>query len=176
MLARLINGLCAAAGAGAMAQFPAFYTQYLQHISGRLGQARADLAPVRQDAQQRGLEIAEYLERASREGGDLTATLVAGYRDAFESLTRLEQSYAALSAADPLTRPVALARHLHLEAARGTLADFAPALPLSAEGFVYAGVGLIAGLGLAWALERPYAVWCRRRARRRDTRDQQEAT
>jgi hypothetical protein len=169
MLARLTNGLFAAAGMAAFAQAPMLYRQYLQHLSGRLAQARADLAPVRDDARQRGLSIPDYLDRAAAEGGELTGTLVQGYRASFESLQRLEAAYGALREAGPLARPWVFFRHLQPEVLAGTLTDFSPGLPLSAEGGAYALAGILAGLGLLWALERPvHALRRRIGARRRD--------
>ncbi|WP_200339950.1 DUF2937 family protein [Rhodovibrio sodomensis] len=167
MLARLANGLFAAAGAAGAAQFPAFYRQYLQHLSGRLAQARADLAPVLQDARQRGLTLGEYLDRAQAEGGELTGTLVAGYRATHQAFERLQTAHQALTRAGPLERPIALARHLDMRIAEGTLEGFAPGLPLTAEGGGYALAGLLLGLLTVWTLERPAAVLRRHRQIRR---------
>lgn len=169
MLARLVNGLSAVAGAAAAAQFPSFYAQYVQHISGRLSQARADLAPVMRDAAERKLEIAAYLEQARREGGELTRTLVEGYEMAFDTLSRLEGAYTALREAGVFERPLVFARHFHGEVAQGTLRDFAPALPLTAEGMSYAAVGLILGIGAAWGLEGLWRAMLRRWRRARAT-------
>ena len=175
MLARLANGLFAAAGAAGAAQFPAFYRQYLQHLSGRLAQARDDLAPVLDDARQRGLSLSEYLERAQAEGGELTGTLVAGYRSTHQAFERLQEAHRALSAAGPLERPLALARHLDMRIAEGTLEGFAPALPLSVEGGGYALAGLLLGLILVWTLERPAVALRRRRHIRRLRRQAADA-
>lgn len=165
MLTRILNGLLAAGGAAAAAQFPAFYRQYLQHLTGRLEQASADLAPVVRDAAARGLDLDAYLERARAEGGELTATLVAGYQQAFETLQRLQAAVAALARAGPLERPLAFARHFDPATAESTAAGFSPALPLSAEGVAYAGAGLVAGIALAWAVEQPVRIAARRRRR-----------
>lgn len=154
MLGRFANGLAAVAGAAGLAQFPALYRQYLQNLAGRLAQARQDLDPVARDARERGLSIERYLERASAEGGELTGTLVQGYRQAFDSVQRLETAYAALRDAGPVTRPLAFLRHLDTGVLQGTLADYGPAVPVSAEGGVYALAGMTAGLGLLAALER----------------------
>jgi len=153
MLTRVLNGVCTIAGAAGVAQFPAFYRQYLQQISGRLAQAAEDLGPVIADARARGLSVPDYLARAAREGGDLTGTLVAGYRATWSSFQRLEQSYAALSQAAVVERPLAFLRYLQPEVAARTLRDFAPALPLTAEGLAYAAAGGLLGVLVAWALE-----------------------
>jgi len=163
MLTRILNGLCAAAGAGGAAQFPAFYRQYLQQVSGRAAQAAEDLRPVIADAEARGLTVPDYLAQAAGEGGALTGTLVAGYRGAWETLRRLEEAYAALSGADVLARPVAFARHFDGGIAVRTFQDFAPALPLTTEGLAYAGVGALVGIAAAWGLEAPARAWRRRR-------------
>lgn len=175
MFARLANGLFAAAGAAGAAQFPAFYGQYLQHLSGRLAQARDDLAPVLDDARQRGLSLSEYLERAQAEGGELTGTLVAGYRSTYQAFERLREAHQALNAAGPLERPLALARHLDMRIAEGTLEGFAPALPMSVEGGGYALAGLLLGLILVWTLERPAVALRRRRHIRRLRRQAADA-
>ncbi len=175
MLARLTNGLFAAAGAAGAAQFPAFYRQYLQHLSGRLAQARDDLAPVLEDARRRGLSLGEYLERAQGEGGELTGTLVAGYRSTYQAFERLQAAQQALSTAGPLERPFALARHLDMRIAEGTLDGFAPALPLTVEGGGYALAGLIVGLLAVWTLERPALALRRRRHVRRLRRQAADA-
>jgi len=176
MLARLANGLFAAGGAAALAQFPAFYRQYLQHLSGRLAQAREDLAPIVADAEQRRLSVHDYLDRAAREGGELTGTLVQGYRSTFDTLQSLERAYSALRAAGPLERPLAFVRHLEPRLAEATLAEFAPGLPLTPEGGGYALVGLVLGVALLWLLERPVVATARRRRARRAAVGAQPAT
>jgi hypothetical protein len=163
VLGRIANGLFAAAGAACAAQVPAFYRQYLQHLSGRLAQAREDLAPIVQDAEARGMSVGAYLDKAAGEAGELTGTLVAGYRSTYAAVQRLDDAHAALSAAGPLERPLALARHFEVKIAQGTLESFGPALPLSAEGGAYALAGLLLGIAVLWTLERPVVAVARRR-------------
>ena len=63
MIGRLTNGIFAAGGAAGLSQFPAFFAQYRQQLAGRLAQARADLAEVREAAAALGLSPQEYLAR-----------------------------------------------------------------------------------------------------------------
>ncbi len=167
MLSRLITGVCAVAGTFAGAQFPAFYTQYLQHVSGRLTQVMRDLRPVLQDAQARGLSVPTYLERAAAEGGSYTRTMVQSDMQAYADLQRLEAAYSALSGAKPTMQPVALARHVNVADGQAVMRDFAPALPVTTEGITYAGAGLLLGLIAAWVLESPLRVWHDARRKRR---------
>lgn len=169
MLSRLLTGVCAVAGCLTGAQFPAFYTQYLQHVSGRLSQVLSDLRPVLQDAQARGLPVDTYLERAAAESGTYTRAMVASDKQAYADLRQLEGAYSRLSDAEPLMQPVAFARHLDIADAERVLQHYTPSLPISSEGLIYGGAGLVIGLFVAWVLESPLRVWhdARRKRRRR---------
>lgn len=172
MLSRLLTGICAVAGAFTGAQFPAFYTQYLQHVSGRLTQVMRDLRPILQDAQARGMDVATYLGRAAAESGDYTRQMVRGDIRAYADLKTLEAAYTALSDAGPAMQPVAFARHVSLADADVVLRHYSPSLPLSMEGMAYGGAGLLLGLFIAWVLESPLRVWhdMRRKRRQRQRR------
>jgi hypothetical protein len=172
MLSRLLTGICAVAGTFAGAQFPAFYTQYLQHVSGRLTQVMRDLRPILQDAQARGMDVATYLGRAAAESGDYTRQMVRGDIRAYADLKNLEAAYTALSDAGPAMQPVAFARHVSLADAEIVLRHYTPSLPLSMEGMAYGGAGLLLGLFIAWVLESPLRVWhdMRRKRRQRQRR------
>ena len=173
MLSRLLTGICAVAGTFAGAQFPAFYTQYLQHVSGRLTQVMRDLRPIIQDAQARGMDVATYLERAAAESGDYTKQMVAGDIQAYADLKELEAAYSALTNAGPAMQPVVFTRHISLTDAEIVLRHYTPSLPLSVEGMAYGGAGLLIGLFLAWVLESPLRVWHDMRRKRRQRRRQQ---
>lgn len=170
MLSRLLTGICAVAGTFAGAQFPAFYTQYLQHVSGRLTQVMRDLRPIIQDAQARGLDVSTYLSRAAAESGDYTKQMVQSDIQAYGDLKDLEAAYTALSNAGTAMQPVAFARHVSLTDAEIVLRHYTPSLPLSMEGIAYGGTGLLIGLVAAWVLESPLRVWHDMRRERRQRR------
>jgi hypothetical protein len=153
MIGRVINGLFGAGGAALLSQFPAFFGQYRQQLAGRMAQARADLARVTEEAAKLGLSPEAYLDRAEAEGGQFTRVLVEGARATLEALERLRSAYDAFAQATPLGRPVVFARHFDQEIADSTLAHFQPAVPLTPEGLVYAGTGLLVGVGLLALLE-----------------------
>lgn len=143
---RIADGLAATAGAAGLAQFPAFYQQYLQRLGGRLDQAMLAVGRMRQAAEDQQLDLAAYVARFEnssdpvfrREGQNLIATL--------EEADRLQAAHAALSTADPLQRPLALASHFDSDLALSTLDRYVPALPIDAEGLVYAALGVLVGL------------------------------
>lgn len=167
MLSRLITGICAVAGSFAGMQFPAFYSQYLQYVSGRLTQVMRDLRPVIQDAQAQGVEVRTYLERAAAQSSEYTDTMVEGHMRAYQELQRLEDAYGALSEAGPAMQPFALARHISLADAETVLSIYTPSLPLTTEGLAFGGTGLLIGLLAAWVLESPLRVWQEMRRKRR---------
>lgn len=153
MIGRFFNGIFGAGGAALTSQFPAFFAQYRQQLAGRLAQARADLSQVTEEAARLGLTPQEYLARAEAEGGQFTRVLVEGARQTLTALERLQAAYEAFSIATPLGRPIVFARHFDAEVLDSTAAHFQPAVPLTPEGLVYAGLGLLIGIGLLGLLE-----------------------
>ena len=142
MIGRLANALFGGAGALAAGQAPAFYAQYLQRLGGRLDQAVAAVERVRADAAARGETLEDYIALSLSD-----ASTRVQIRDA------LREAYTALTVARPLERPLVFVEHLDTGLAQATLNDFAPALPVSLEGLIYAGAGLLIGLGLLAGLE-----------------------
>jgi hypothetical protein len=162
MFNRLFHSLGALAGGGAFSQFPEYYAHYVQRLGGRIDQARGRAAEIREDALAKGLSvedyIADFLNSAphSLEGARMTESIF--------HLDRMEAAYNALRGATTLQRPLAFAEYVDTGLAEATLGDFAPALPLTPEGLVYAGCGALAGLLLCSVLRR--LVWRRRREKK----------
>ena len=158
MIARLINGLAALFGAGAFAQFPAFYQQYLQRLGGRLDQTRDDLQRLLADAETLGRSIEAYIQELQNAG-----TAAAGHaaRRELERLGRADEfqtAYGALEQATPLERPFMFAKHLDPTIARDTLSGFEPAVPATAEGVCYALAGALVAMLLLAACERGFGA------------------
>lgn len=153
MIGRLANALFGGAGALAAGQAPAFYAQYLQRLGGRLDQAVAAVERVRADAAGRGETLEDYIALSLSDAS--TRAQEAGQRalEAVQIRDALREAYAALTVARPLERPVVFVEYLDTGLAQATLNDFAPALPVSLEGLIYAGAGLLIGLGLLAGLE-----------------------
>ena len=152
LFGRLPSLLSAFAGAGLLAQFPAFFQQYLQSLGGRLDQAELQEARVLATAEQHGLTVEDYLTRfaetsdpAIQDGGEIAASLLS-------DAEHLRQALSALSEATALERPFAFAEHLDPAILSATAERFGPALPFSFEGLVYAALGLLLGAGLAAGL------------------------
>jgi hypothetical protein len=146
MFARLFYSLGAVSGGAAFSQFPEYYVHYLQRLGGRIDQARQRAAEIREDAAAKGLTVEDYvatfLDSAPHdlEGARMTESIF--------QLDRMEAAYRALRDATTLERPIAFAEHFNTGLAEAVLGDFAPALPLTPEGFVYAGCGALLGLAV----------------------------
>ena len=161
MFARLFYSLGAIAGGSAFSQFPEYYAHYVQRLGGRIDQARLRAEEIRADAADKGLSVEDYVETflASEphalEGGRMAESIF--------QLDRMEAAYAALRGATPLERPLAFSEYFDSGLVEATLADFAPAVPLTPEGLAYAAAGALAGLIVCFGTRR---VVRRRRPRK----------
>ena len=154
MFQRIADGVFAIAGAAGLSQFPEFFRQYVQRLGGRFDQAAVQEERIVAAAREHGLATQDYVQRllantdavARSEGHNVLAALT--------DAERLRTAYQALVGASPLERPFVWLRHFDDSVARATLDQFVPALPLSAEGIVYAGIGMLIGLALLAGIQR----------------------
>lgn len=146
MFQRLADGLFAIAGAATLSQFPAFFQQYLQRLGGRLDQASVQAARIAAAARDHGLETTEYVRRLVANADPLVQSQGENVSAALADATRLRETFDALNAATPISRPLELARHFDENLTRATLEQFVPAVPLNPEGLVYAAIGMLIGL------------------------------
>jgi hypothetical protein len=153
MFRRLLNGLAAVAGATSSSQFPTYYQQYLQRLGGRLDQAQVQVERIEAAARENGLTVAQYIERFTVSADPAHQQQATILSSEIADLDRLRQAVDALTHAQPIARPWQFLQHIDVETARTTLNDFALPLPLTTEGLVYAGIGLLIGLLLLAGVE-----------------------
>lgn len=144
MFTRLTYSLFAAVGAAGFSQFPEYLAHYLQRLGGRIDQARVRVEEIKEDAAEKGMSVPDYI--ASFTASDPHSLEGERMRESFFHLADMEAAYQALSAATTLQRPLVFADHFDSDLVAATVGDFAPAVPLTPEGFVYGGVGVLAGL------------------------------
>ena len=146
------------AGAVVFSQLPEFSQQYLQRLAGAVDELRLVTAAFDLTAQAAGLSREEALAQigGSRFAEDLRGNIASN----ISRFERLQADYQALAGVDPLSR---LARFWHfrdVDLARRTWEDFRPAVPVSADGAIFAGIGFGAGwlsvFGLLALLARPF--------------------
>lgn len=134
------------AGAVALSQFPEFSQQYVQRLSGAADELRAVSIAFDTTARVAGLSREEALDKMG--GSDFQDRLRDDMRARIYRYERLNADYQALASAAPLQRLARFYRFRDAELAQRTWDDFQPAVPVTAEGAIFAGIGYAAG----WAL------------------------
>ena len=149
---RLLNGLLdrliALLGAAGMAQFPQFFSQYLQRLGGHLAEAKFLLLRYEMTAEYFNLTLEEYIAVHVNSGSEVLASSGQIINELIERIATLEQTYHHLQTATPWTRWLVFLRQLDPELFRETWAVFTPGIPTTLEGAAYALFGLIVGWGI----------------------------
>lgn len=138
----LVGGM---AGAAALSQFPEFSQQYLQRLAGQADALQAVVADFDRSAARnlltRDQALAQMQGTAFLEDrrADLTAT--------FARAERVAADLTLLRAATPLERLVMPQRLADPETFAATWADYRPAMPVTVDGAITAGIGFVGGWG-----------------------------
>jgi Protein of unknown function (DUF2937) len=164
---RLLDRILCVAGAVLFSQAPEFMQQYLQRLEGHLDEARLTLGRFSEAAAQSGMTLAQLIAGAGQNPSPAMQRIGGVVQGAADRVDQLAAADAALRGASVWTRPFVFARHLDWGIARATWSIYRPAVPTTAEGFLYAGLGIIAVLALYHgAVRAPIAAHLRRKAAR----------
>lgn len=150
----------ALAGGAGLSQFPEFSQQYLQRLAGQVDALGVVVANFDATATRNGLTRDTAL--AQMTGTPFLTDRQADLRRDFARFERLSGDLTLLRAASPLERLAMPHRLSDRDTFAATWADYRPAVPVTVDGLVSAGVG--AGLGwgvvggvlalLAWPFRR----------------------
>lgn len=135
-------------GAVVMAQFPQFFSQYLQRLGGHLQEIRRTINRYEQAAESLGISFEEFLSQhltAEERVFQISGEVIVGLISRFENL---QNSFSQLQQAGPFTRWIIFFQEVEWEIARQTLNFYTPGIPTSIEGIIYAFSGLLLGWGL----------------------------
>ncbi|MGR3435368.1 MAG: DUF2937 family protein [Shimia sp.] len=168
MVGRIITLAFGLTGAAGLSQFPEFSQQYLQRLSGNADRIAAVVEDFDRDAARRDLSRDGLVDRlaANPDTAPRAETMTRYFRLNEAIATQLE----TLRASSSYERLLAAPQIADTEIAEATLRDYKPALPLTPEGAVFAGVGFLAGWGL-WSVIWTIFGWPVRAMRRRRYRD-----
>ncbi|MFV0490927.1 MAG: DUF2937 family protein [Pseudorhodobacter sp.] len=161
----MLRGLAIAggiAGALCLSQFPEFSQQYLQRLGGQVDALRLIVADFDRSAAGNGLTREEAL--AEMTGNTFLEDRRADLSRTFARYGRAQADLADLREATPLQRLTMPQKLGDSEALAATWADFRPALPMTADGAIAAGIGFLSGWGASAALLGLLAWPFRRRA------------
>jgi Protein of unknown function (DUF2937) len=162
---RLLDRFLCVGGAVLFSQLPEFMQQYLQRLEGHLDESRLVVDRFRQAAAQSGMTLDQLVAGAGQNPDPSMGRLGGVILEAAARADRLGAADAALRHASAWTRPFVFASHLDGAIARATWAIYRPAVPTTAEGFIYAALGMIVVLAVYHlAIRAPIAGCLRRRA------------
>ncbi|SMR83234.1 Protein of unknown function [Aliiroseovarius halocynthiae] len=136
----MIGGL---AGAVALSQFPEFTQQYVQRLSGARTELKVITTGFDLTAKAAGYSRDEALDKMS--GSDFQNDLRDQMQDNFNRYDRLDASYAALKGTEPLMRLTKLWHFRDADLVERTWNDYRPAVPVTADGILCAGIGYVGG-------------------------------
>ncbi|HEX4297760.1 MAG TPA: DUF2937 family protein [Devosia sp.] len=145
----VLGGLALAVG---FSQFPEYAQQYEQRLGGAVDELATITADFDTDAQKFGLTREQALQRYATSPDSF---LVGRGTSMQRTLTRygaLSADLADLRGAGPLQRLVHLNDYFDSDVGARALADYKPAVPVTAEGFTWALAGFGAGYLLVGAL------------------------
>lgn len=148
IIARTLYLAAAAAGGSATSQFPEFFQQYLQRLGGHVDQARIQAIRIQEAAAAEKLSLTDYLNSflnsqisAHRRQGEILQLELS-------EADRLSQSLESLTQAPVWQRPFMMTSHVEADILQAAATAFQPAVPITPEGFVYAGIGALIGIFL----------------------------
>lgn len=146
-LLALISGL---AGGTALSQFPEFSQQYLQRLGGQADALAAVVAEFDASAEKAGLSREVALSELP--GSAFLDLRQEDMRRVIARAERVSADYAFLKAAGPLERLALPHRFRDNDTLSATWGDFRPAIPVTLDGLVAAGIGFLLGWGALLAL------------------------
>ncbi len=145
---RFLDRILCAVGAVAFSQFPEFMQQYLQRLEGHLDEARLELDRFQDAASKSGMSLDQLVAGAAQNPDKAMGRMGEVVRGAITRVNELGAADEALRHASTWTRPFVFLHHADWGIARATLAIYRPAVPTTAEGLVYAGVGIVVVLAV----------------------------
>lgn len=144
----LLDRVLCVLGAVGLSQAPEFFQQYLQRLGGHLDEARRHLASYEAVAKQSGITLQQLIDTTKAQAAEPVAKLGTVIADSQARVDSLAAAEAALREASLWERPFVFLRHVDADIAARTWEVFKPAVPVTAEGFVYAAVGMLLALSV----------------------------
>jgi len=149
-------------------QLPEFAQQYRQRLGGALDELNRIVAQFDAEAAGQSLTRTQGIERLLHNDDPLARQRGADISDEIDRASRLQRQQIAFLSAGPLRRLAVMALEFDATTAQEAVKDFEPAAPVTVEALVIAGVGLLFGWSAthlcAWPIRR------RLRARQADRR------
>ncbi|WP_346892235.1 DUF2937 family protein [uncultured Roseibium sp.] len=145
-MGRIIMLLVAIVTGTATSQLPEFAQQYRQRMGGAIDALRQVMADFEADATGFGLSVDEAIARMKTGDDGFSRKRGLSMERTQERLERLTEQKQALASAGPFARLAVVFKTMDPDIAEATVKDYEPALPVTVEGAISAGLGCLAGL------------------------------
>ena len=156
MLGRSISLACSLLiGAGA-SQLPEYAQQYRQRLGGAVDELKVVVARFDADSQKAGMTREDALAHLRDSPDNFVRNRGYGMEETIARADRLQKQQADLANAGSFTRIGLILRDFDPAVARGALAGFEPALPVTVEGVGAGFLGLMGGSALVQAFAMPF--------------------
>lgn len=129
----------------ALSQFPEYAQQYTQRLGGAVDELRVIVSDFDAAANGAGLTREEALQRYEHSPDTFLAGRGTSMATTISRYAQLSAALEEIRGAQGLQRLQLLPAYLDTDVGRRTLADFKPAVPVTMEGFLYAGAGFAIG-------------------------------
>ncbi|MDB5540929.1 MAG: Methyl-accepting chemotaxis protein [Devosia sp.] len=145
----ILGGLVVGAG---LSQFPEYAQQYTQRLGGAVDELKIITEDFDKAATEAGLQRDEAIGRFSKTGDGFIAARGESMARTFQRYEQLSATLAEVRGATGWERFTKLPEYLDSEIGARALSDYQPAVPVTLEGFAYAGAGFFLGYAVLSAL------------------------
>lgn len=161
---RVLAGIGGVGLAVALSQFPEYAQQYTQRLGGAVDELRVIVEDFDKQATEGGLDRQQALQRFEASNDDFLAGRGASMQQTFGRYEQLSTALSRIQNATPIERFQLLPAFMDTDVGSRTLEAFQPAVPVTFEGFAYAGFGLLAGYLLISGIYSFFTLPFRRRS------------
>ena len=145
MLFKPIKFLAGILCAIVLSQFPEFSQQYQQRLGGKLGELQRVVTDFTNDANLSDQSVQDAIDRLKASGDELVAARgdrLEGYVNDFSKLLEHQDIFLT---GNFLEIAAVIILNLDSDLVIATYEQFSPAIPVSIDGFLLAGVGFVVG-------------------------------
>ncbi len=160
MFARVLTLSVALVSGVATSQLPEFAQQYRQRMGGAIDALEEVKADFVADAAATSLSVSAALEHMAQSADELVQLRGESIGRSLDRLTDLKEQQLAMTTAAAFERVWIFVKQPDVKLSQATWSDFEPAVPVTVEGGVLAGIGFATGwlflrvLGLAGRVRR----------------------
>ncbi|MGB7316441.1 MAG: DUF2937 family protein [Planktotalea sp.] len=164
MIARALALAAGLTGAAGVSQFPEYSQQYMQRLGGAVDELSRFMDDFDKDAA--GLDLTREAALVDlAKGGAMGAARADSMVNTIARHRRLSGDLERMQGLGPFSRAKYAARFTDTELAGRVWENYKPAMPVTFEGAIFAGLGFLGGLALfsmlIWVLRLPFSLFRR---------------